>query len=54
MVGEADLTITYNTGNSVIANTQAIEFTDRVLESGENTFIYTFNGQQGTFTIDMQ
>lgn len=51
MVGEADLTITYNTGNSVIANTQAIEFTDRVLESGENTFIYTFNGQQGTFTI---
>lgn len=54
MVGEADLTITYNTGNSVIANTQAIEFTDRVLESGENTFIYTFNEQQGTFTIDMQ
>ena len=54
MVGEADLTITYNTGNSVIANTQAIEFTDRVLESGENTFNYTFNGQQGTFTIDMQ
>lgn len=54
MVGEADLTITYNTGDSVIVNTQAIEFTDRVLESGENTFIYTFNGQQGTFTIDMQ
>lgn len=54
MVGEADLTITYNTGNSVIANTQAIEFTDRVLESGENTFIYTFNGQQGTFIVNAQ
>ena len=54
MVGEADLTITYNTGNSVIANTQAIEFTDRVLESGENTFIYTFNGQQGTFIVNVQ
>lgn len=54
MVGEADLTITYNTGNSVIVNTQAIDFTDRVLESGENTFIYTFNGQQGTFIVNAQ
>lgn len=53
-VGVADLTITYNTGNSVIVNTQAIDFTDRVLESGENTFIYTFNGQQGTFIVNAQ
>ena len=54
MVGEADLTITYNTGNSVIVNTQAIEFTDKILESGENTFIYAFNGQQGTFIVNAQ
>lgn len=54
MVGEADLTITYNTGNSVIANTQAINFTDKALESGENTFIYTFNGQQGMFIVNAQ
>ena len=54
MVGEADLTITYNTGNAVIVNTQAIDFTDKALESGENTFIYTFNGQQGTFIVNAQ
>nr|WP_208728631.1 hypothetical protein [Coprococcus catus] len=54
MVGEADLTITYNTGNSVIVNTQAIDFTDKALESGENTFIYTFNGQQGMFIVNAQ
>lgn len=53
-VGVADLTITYNTGNSVIVNTQAIEFTDKILESGENTFIYAFNGQQGTFIVNAQ
>lgn len=53
-VGVADLTITYNTGNSVIVNTQAIEFTDKILESGENTFIYSFNGQQGTFIVNAQ
>ena len=53
-VGAADLTIIYNTGNSVIVNTQAIEFTDKILESGENTFIYAFNGQQGTFIVNAQ
>lgn len=53
-VGVADLTITYNTGNAVIVNTQAINFTDKALESGENTFIYTFNGQQGMFIVNAQ
>lgn len=53
-VGVADLTITYNTGNAVIVKTQAINFTDKALESGENTFIYTFNGQQGMFIVNAQ